>query len=218
MSAALALRPVLLLVVMYRNGSLRFSRPDGWHSRGYLRHFDGGEIPQFITFRLGDSIPQDLIEQWRRTLKQEIGTAVDVALRKRIELYLDQGYGSCHLKNPRVADLVQNALRFFDHERHKLSAWVVMPNHVHALIIPHPDHKLSRILQSLKSYTANEANKLIGRTGRFWQPESFDRYVRDAHHYAKVVAYIEDNPVKARLCQEPEDWPHSSAHFRATTR
>ena len=93
-----------------------------------------------------------------------------------------------------------------------------MPNHVHALIIPSPGHELLRILQSLKAYTANEANKLIGGTGRFWQPESFDRYVRDANHYAKVVAYLENNPVKARLCRQPEDWPYGSAQFRALTR
>ena len=97
---------------MYRDESQRFSRPDGWHSRGYLPHFDGGEIPQFITFRLGDSIPHSLIDQWRHTLRHEIGTDANTALRKRIELYLDQGYVACHLKHPRVADMIQNSLLF----------------------------------------------------------------------------------------------------------
>src|SRR5258708_31336283 len=142
---------------MYRDESQRFSRTDGWHSRGYLSHFDGGEIPQFITFRLGDSIPHGLIEKWRLTLKQEIGLDVNTVLRKRIELYLDQGYGACHLKHPRVAEMIQNSLMFFDHERYKLCAWVIMPNHVHSLVIPSPDQQLSRMLQSLKSFTANEA-------------------------------------------------------------
>jgi putative DNA methylase len=82
------------------------------------------------------------------------------------------------------------------------------------LLTPCAGHELSDILQSLKSYTANEANKLLHRRGQFWQPESFDRWVRDANHFAKVIAYIENNPVKARLCKKPEDWPYSSAWFR----
>jgi REP element-mobilizing transposase RayT len=89
-----------------------------------------------------------------------------------------------------------------------------MPNHVHALLTPQPGHDLSRILQSLKSYTANEANKLLGLSGKFWQQESFDRYIRDPEHFVSVVRYIEDNPVKSRLCMSPEDWPYSSARFR----
>ena len=89
-----------------------------------------------------------------------------------------------------------------------------MPNHSHMLLTPCAGHELSAILHSLKSYTANEANKLAGRSGQFWQPESFDRYVRDADHFQNVITYIENNPVKARLCEKPEDWPYSSAWFR----
>jgi putative DNA methylase len=187
--------------------------PDGWHSRGYLPHFDGGEIPQFITFRLADSMPQALLDRWRSNLATEQNIDIDAALRKRIELYLDQGYGKCCLKNPTIAESVQNSLLFYG-DRYRLTAWVIMPNHVHMLMTPCAGEELSRILQSLKSYTANEANKRAGRDGQFWQPESFDRYVRDADHFAKVIAYIENNPVKARLCKRPEDWRFSSAWFR----
>ncbi len=190
------------------------STPDGWHSRGYLPHFDGGEIPQFITFRLADSMPQELLARWRVELGREKNIDVDAALRKRVELYLDQGYGECQLKDPHIAESVQNSLLFFDGKRYRLTAWVLMPNHAHLLLTPCAGQKLSRILQSLKSYTANEANKLAVREGQFWQPESFDRHVRDANHFAKVVAYIENNPVKARLCKKPEEWRFSSAWFR----
>ncbi len=55
---------------------------------------------------------------------------------------------------------------------------------------------------------------MLGRSERFWQKEYFDRFIRNARHFAKVVAYIENNPVKARLCEKPEDWPFSSAWFR----
>jgi REP element-mobilizing transposase RayT len=192
--------------------------PAGWHSRGYLPHFDGGEIPQFITFRLADSMPQELLDRWRDELGSEHGVNVDTALRKRIELFLDQGYGECYLRDSRVAESVQNSFLFFDGKRYRLTAWVVMPNHTHMLLTPCSGHELSDILHSLKSYTANEANKILRRKGQFWQPESFDRWVRDADHFAKVIAYTENNPVKARLCEKPEDWPFSSAWFRKRER
>ena|ERR1700730_13399948 len=195
-------------------GPKQSNAPDGWHSRGYLPHFDGGEIPQFITFRLADSMPQALLDRWRQELGSEQNIDIDSALRKRIEHYLDCGYGECYLKDARIAESVQNSLLFFDRDRYRLSAWVIMPNHVHMLLTPCADQELSAILHSLKSYTANEANKLAGRTGQFWQPESFDRYVRHADHFANVITYIENNPVKAHLCEKPEDWPFSSAWFR----
>ena len=86
--------------------------PRGWHRRGYLPHFDGGEIPQFITFRLGDSVPQELLRKWREELRDE-NCDVDTALRKRIEMFLDQGYGECWLRSPAVARKVQDSFLFF---------------------------------------------------------------------------------------------------------
>jgi len=79
-------------------------------------------------------------------------------------------------------------------------------------------HSLSAIMHSLKSYMSSEANKVLNRTGRFWMKESFDRYIRDADHYHQTIAYIENNPVKARLCQSPHDWSYSSASFRHHSR
>jgi putative DNA methylase len=70
-------------------------------------------------------------------------------------------------------------------------------------------------MHSIKSYTAQEANRLLDRHGRFWMKESFDRRIRNAKHFTTAIAYIENNPVKARLCQKPEDWPYSSAWFKA---
>ena len=98
-------------------------RPVGWHSRWYLPHFDGGEIPQFITFRLGDSLPQTVLERWREELAKDSGVDAEAALRRRIENYLDQGHGTCFLKDARVATMVQDALLFHDGERHRLSSW-----------------------------------------------------------------------------------------------
>ena len=186
----------------------------GWHSRGYLPHFDGGELAQFITFRLFDSLPKAILIGWKEDLRLEKSTEAESIMRRRVEAYLDQGHGSCYLNNGDVATMVQNALLFHDRVKYRLAAWVVMPNHVHLLCTP-IGHSLAQIMHSLKSFTSSEANKLLNRAGRFWQKEYFDRYIRNARHYAKVVAYIENNPVKANLCNKESDWPFSSAHFRA---
>jgi REP element-mobilizing transposase RayT len=186
----------------------------GWHSRGYLPHFDGGSIPQSITFRLFDSLPRGIIEEWSLELATQSSEETDIEMRKRVAGYLDQGHGSCYLKNPRVAKLVQEAIIFFDTDKYLLSGWVVMPNHVHLVTIPLPGKRLAKIMQSLKSFTANEANKLLGREGTFWMPDYFDRYIRNQRHLVAAIVYVENNPVKAGLCKRPEDWPFSSAWFR----
>ncbi len=186
----------------------------GWYSRGYLPHFDGGELAQFVTFRLHDALPRSVVLRWRDELKHERSGDVESIMRRRVEAYLDQGHGSCYLKDFALATLVQEALLFHDETKYRLSAWSVMPNHVHLLCTPNISRSLGEIMHSLKSYTANEANKILGREGRFWQKEYFDRYIRNARHYTKVLAYIENNPVKARLCEKPVEWPFSSARFR----
>jgi putative DNA methylase len=191
--------------------------PPGWYSRGYLPHFEGGEIAQTVTFRLFDSLPQSLLEQWREELARWPEKEAEVERRKRIEAYLDRGLGSAWMSDARIADRVQDALLFFDGSRYRLQAWVVMPNHVHALLTPGAGWELGQILHSWKSFTSNECNKLLGRRGEFWQTESFDRYVRDERHYRNAVVYIENNPVKAGLCERPEDWPWGSARWRKQT-
>ena len=190
------------------------SLPRGWHSRGYLPHFDGGGVAQSVTFRLFDSLPQAMTEKWKQELMREKAADMDSQLRRRIEAYLDMGYGDCYLREDRVARIIQNSLLHIDGVRYKLTAWVVMPNHVHLLLTLQAGFEFSGILHSLKSFTSHEANKLIGRKGQLLQTESFDRFIHDDRHYVNVIAYIENNPVKARLCQRPEDWPYSSARLR----
>jgi REP element-mobilizing transposase RayT len=190
-------------------------RDAGWHSRGYLPHFDGGEIAQTLNLHLADSLPQTVLRAWMNELAKDSPSNMDAVLRRRIERYLDQGYGSCALRDARVAGMVQKSLLHFDGERYHLSAWVVMPNHVHMLVRPDGEWSLSTIMKSLKSFTSHEANKMLRQTGQFWMEDYFDRYVRNAKHFDYAVAYIENNPVKARLCKKPEDWPFSSAWFRA---
>ena len=189
-------------------------RAAGWHSRGYLPHFDGRAIPQFITLHLADSIPQKVIHQWKRELTHLDDEQDRILLQKRIERYLDQGYGNAFLKDSRVATIVQDSLLKLDGERYDLFSWVVMPNHSHFLLTRFEDWELEQLMHSHKSYTAHQANKLLNRTGKFWMEEYFDRYIRNADHFRNTVNYIENNPVKAGLCSKPSDWPFSSAWFR----
>src|ERR1035437_2674764 len=181
----------------------------GWYSRGYLPHFDAPGMRQMITYRLDDAMPANRRHEWEALL------AIEDEREKRIKIesYPDAGHGECHLRRPEIAALVQENLLRFDGERYRLLAWVVMPNHVHALIetLQTP---LAEILHSWKSFTAKAANHLLEREGEFWQAEYFDRYIRDEDHFGKAARYIEKNPVKAGLAKSPEEWPFGSAHFR----
>ena len=201
-------------MTLFADSHVKELRAAGWKSRGYLPHFDGLAVPQFITINLADSIPQKVIKRW----KQELGLLKyeqdKVLLQRRIEKYLDHGYGECLLNNTRVAKMLQEALLKFDGKRYRLFAWVVMPNHLHLLLTRLQNYELKDILHSLKSYTAHEANKMLHRTGQFWMEDYFDRYMRNQEHFDRTVKYIENNPVKASLCREPSDWPFSSAWFK----
>src|SRR5262249_45914684 len=160
--------------------------------------------------RLYDSLPREVLVRWKEELKLQPNAEAERIIRRRVEAYLDQGHGSSFLRDPRVASMVQNALLFHDHVKYRLTAWVVMPNHGH-ILCTWAGHSLPDIMHSIKSFTASEANKMLDRSGRFWQKEYFDRYIRNARQFTKTVAYIENNPVKANLCDRPENWPFSSA-------
>ena len=187
----------------------------GWHSRGYLPHFDGREVPQFVSLHLFDSVPASVLARWKRELDVTNSKGARILLQRRIEKYLDQGYGQAFMKQHRVASMVQNVLLGSDGKCYHLSAWMVMPNHLHLLATRFENFTLAAIMQSVKSITSHNANRILKREGQFWMLDYFDRYIRNAEHFANAIRYIEDNPATARLCERPEDWPFSSAWFRA---
>ena len=107
-----------------------------------------------------------------------------------------------------VTDAIR--LRDLDLKHYELHAFVVMSNHVHLLITPMID--LTKVMHSLKRYTAFEANRILGRTGQpFWQDESYDRLVRNGEEFDRIKHYTETNPVKAGIVSAPEDYIYSSA-------
>ena len=188
----------------------------GWYSRGYLPHFNALGALQFITFRLADSLPQEVLDRIERELEQMPMTERELERYKKIERWLDRGLGCCALRHPQMALLTQEALQHADGESYRLIEWCIMPNHVHVLI----EQKISlpKILQSWKSYTGRWAmahNVELGLgvpPGHFWMREYWDRFIRDEDHFNRVVNYIRENPVKAGLCDKASDWPWSSAY------
>jgi putative DNA methylase len=92
---------------------------------------------------------------------------IELERRRRIEDYLDKGTGAAWLKHRGVAHVVQDALLFFDGERYRLSAWVIMPNHVHALLRPEFGNTLSAILHTWKSYSSNQAKNCWDEKANF---------------------------------------------------
>jgi REP element-mobilizing transposase RayT len=116
-----------------------------------------------------------------------------------IERWLDAGHGSCTLRRHECAVSVAKALCHFDGERVAQIAWVVMPNHVHAVFVQNAAWPLEKVILSWKGFTARRINALLGRTGGFWQRDYFDRLVRGGKHLANCIRYIRRNPIKAHL-------------------
>jgi putative transposase len=155
---------------------------------------------------------------------------------KRYDDLLDQRPQITWLAESRVAAVVRENLYHHHGEKYQLLAYCIMPNHVHVLLqpfqidaaptqdrqplsdeIPDLHTPLASIMHSLKSYTANKANELLGREGSFWQRESYDHWVRDLDELERIVDYIRANPVRAGLCKKPTDWSFSSAYDRYQT-
>ncbi len=181
----------------------------GWRSRGYLPHFDAPGVRQFVTYRLGDALPAARRAEWAPLLHLDD----EREKFRRIEAYLDSGHGECLLRHPEIASIVQENLLHFDDQRYLLLAWCLMPNHVHVVVEVGPV-PLVKLLHTWKSYTSKRVGERLGRMGSLWQPEYFDRYARDDDHLNRIIAYVENNPVKAGLCSAPPEWPWSSARWR----
>jgi REP element-mobilizing transposase RayT len=184
----------------------------GWYSRGYLPHCDEPGKVQFITFRLCDSMPREVLDAYDHALRRK--EMDELERMRKIERYLDKGHGACWLREPTIAQMIENALLHFDGERYRLNAWCVMPNHVHTLIETVKGHSLDSVTHSWKSFTAQEANRILGRRGTFWQREVFDRYMRGVVHFQRTLFYIEENPVAAGLVAAQAEWPFSSARLK----
>jgi len=195
--------------------------------RRNLPHWHPSGVSIFLTWRLDGSLPLDVIEKltvMRRRLRdrtrkvlQEDRLVEYKKLFARVDTILDRASsGPLWLGDKRIAELVQDALVNRYAGLYFLWAYVVMANHIHVLLRPkNHEISISTITKNLKGYSSREANRLLKHTGqRFWQDESFDHWSRNPSEFARIVKYIENNPVKAGLVREPEQWEWSSAAER----
>lgn len=103
----------------------------GWYRRK-LPHLDVGEVTQFITFSLDDCLPREYLFQLTEELRIFKGNR-DRERDIRIQKHLDQGSGSCILRQESCALIVRNSLFYHHEKKMTLLDWVIMPNHVHFL-------------------------------------------------------------------------------------
>ena len=185
----------------------------------HIRH--GAHLPHWtreggvyaVTFRLADSLPQPVLVSWKternniirnaEQQKRPLSEAEEKRLRElyseKVELFLDVGHGECWLRHKDMAELVRETLHHFDGERYLLLAWCIMPNHAHVVLHPLKGSELPEILHSWKSYTATQANRILGRKGAFWQTEYYDHLIRDEAGFRHAVKYVLENPSRAGL-------------------
>lgn len=188
--------------------------------RRHLPHWRLSGSFNYVTWRLCDSMPQEKLKAWHAEkhawLKEHpkpwgARTAAEYRdhFPRQLEAWLDAGYGSCCLRDPECGQIVANAFHYFDGERYGLASFVVMPNHVHALFQLCGGWELEDVNHSLKSYTANEINKVLGRRGSLWQPEGFDHLLRGVPQLDRCLSYIRRNPESAHL--KPGEYIHYEA-------
>jgi REP element-mobilizing transposase RayT len=215
--------------------------------RRHLPHWQPQDAVFFVTFRLKNSMPYEIIESLRKErerakialqrLPQSERAKQDYLDERRYfgkwDTYLDKAeFGPRWLAQPEIADVVKEALHYRDGKVFDLHAFCIMLNHVHAVFQSRsggqpdlhksggqpdlhksewhsdlqPDLPLSKIMQSLKRHTARQANIILGREGTFWQDESYDHVVRDNEEHIRIMNYVLENPVKAGLVSNWEDW------------
>jgi REP element-mobilizing transposase RayT len=167
----------------------------------HMPHFHPEGAYLFVTWRLAGSLLAVLPDVIYATLGQKFA-AEDRALAN--------AGGARWLEDTRVASQVAEVLRTGERDNlYELCAWVIMPNHVHILILPRSDPR--KVTHWIKGRSARASNLLLGRMGPFWEHESYDHFVRNEQEFCRIVKYIEQNPVSAGFVAAAGDWPFSSA-------
>ena len=173
--------------------------------RRRLPHDYETDQPVFLTWRLHDSLPHH-----RAFPAATLNSGQAFAAMDRL---LDEARsGPLYMRQPAIADMVAEAIHYNAAilEHYVLHTFVVMPNHVHLLATPAVP--LPKLTKSLKGITGKRANAILAMTGsRFWQEESYDHVVRNDREFEKIRSYIEENPVRAGLVREANEYRWSSA-------
>jgi putative transposase len=220
-----------------------------------LPHYQPVGYTYFVTYRLNGSLPVEVIKKLKSERENQLKEITFISDKTiRLEMYkkmqsnyfgkfdklLDaSNYGPAWLKQNNVAQIVKDAIHFYDNKKYDLICYTIMSNHVHQVFTPLvgrisdstiqqnvgrisdstnlpsegeasrnrvSGYIVTKILQDLKRFTARECNKILNRSGTFWQHESYDHVVRDYDELQRIVKYVLNNPVKAGLCEKWEDW------------
>jgi radical SAM superfamily enzyme YgiQ (UPF0313 family)/REP element-mobilizing transposase RayT len=173
-------------------------------------HWSQDGCTYFVTFRLADSIPQSRIKEYEELRQkweehhqppysEQERNQFNELFSERVNEWLDEGAGSCCLKNPEISKIITDTLLHFNGKRYELDEWVIMPNHVHVVVKPLGNHQLSDLLHSWKSFSANAINRKLGQSGSLWKKEYYDHIVRDVGELQRIRKYIRNNPEKAGI-------------------
>ena len=193
-----------------------------WRNR--LPHWEINEATYFITIRCHGSIPrqgQNRIREISNSIsKIDSNSEQHSQLQRTIfatcEKYLDHGYGFSPFRDNAITGTFLSILKKWAEEaKWKIATYCVMPNHIHLLASKHNEQSLNlkAYVSQLKGRSSRILNMKLARSGAFWQPDWFDRWVRNESEYNKTAAYIQNNPVKAGLVGKQEDYPFSSAEL-----
>ncbi len=181
----------------------------GLYKTRRLPHVDMAHRVQAITYRLADSLPDDVVKKAEATLGFFPPEELSERRHAILHSILDKGLGSCILRHPACAKACITELEKHDGKRYDLLAWVVMPNHAHVLIRQYEGWPLGAVVGAWKGAASRTIGqlRLPGAPSPLWQRDFWDRYAREPKHLGKPIEYILQNPVKAGLCRHPKDWP-----------
>ncbi|MFO7447740.1 MAG: transposase [Ignavibacteriaceae bacterium] len=185
---------------------------DYFHRRN-LPHLYSEEGTYFITYRLKDSLPLEFLKQIHQELfsrKDKLGPK-EKKIFKKYDGILDSGcYGNKYLNIPEIAKINQDILHTYDDKEYFLICYCIMPNHIHLVFnLLKNNSGISKIMQLIKGNSAIKSNSILNKNGTFWQDESFDRLVRDEKELYNIIEYVINNPVKAGLVENWQDWKYT---------
>jgi putative transposase len=181
-----------------------------------LPHIQPSQETFFITYRLVDSIPISKIKELELLVIEKRKTALTKEEKyneqKRqfglIDEYLDTTLNEPYwLKQNDIAAIVAKSLHYCDRKFYKLWCYCIMPNHVHVVITTLKGAPpLYTILQKHKRHTALLSNKVLKRSGQFWEQESYDHIVRNEDEFNRIVFYTIHNTIKPGFVKQWKDW------------
>lgn len=182
-----------------------------FHRRN-LPHLYYNEGKYFITFRLADSLPLEFLKKLHKEFnnsKEELSLK-EKKIFKKYDVLLDKGEsGKKYLSIPEIAEIVRQVILYEDGKNITVICYCIMPNHVHLVFeLLENNRGISKIMQSIKRVSSKRSNEYLRRTGKFWQDESFDRWVRDDKELFNIINYVLENPVNAGLVDDWSKWQY----------